>query len=158
MVYNHPTVIETGTDVDEELRTGVALCRAGDWERGLPLLVRLAEERGQLSPVAKSYLGYGLAYRQRKVREGLKLCRRAVEQEFYQPDVLYNLARTEVLAKNRVAAVQALETGLKIDPDHRGLMELRDQVGIRRPPVIPFLARENVLNVLLGRLRHAVKG
>lgn len=158
MVYNRPTVIETGTDVDEELRTGVALCRAGDWERGLPLLVRLAEERGQLSPVAKSYLGYGLAYRQRKVREGLKLCRRAVEQEFYQPDVLYNLARTEVLAKNRVAAVQALETGLKIDPDHRGLMELRDQVGIRRPPVIPFLARENVLNVLLGRLRHAVKG
>jgi hypothetical protein len=151
-------MIETGRQVDETLQAAVALCRADDWDRGLPLLAELAQERSDLPGVALSYLGYGLAAKRRRLRDGRELCRRAATSDFYQPDVLYNLARVEVLAKNRREAVKAVETGLKLDPQHRGLNRIKNDIGIRRPPVLGFLARENPLNVLLGRLRHALRG
>jgi len=151
-------MIETGSEVDRDLQTAVALCRAGDWKRGLPILADLAGKRSNLPGVALSYLGYGMASQQRHLREGRELCRRAAASDFYQPEVLYNLARVEQLANNRVEAVKALEAGLKLDPDHAGMLELRKEVGIRRRPVLGFLARNNVVNVLLGHLRHLIRG
>ncbi|HEY6100595.1 MAG TPA: hypothetical protein VIW03_14255, partial [Anaeromyxobacter sp.] len=44
--------------------------------------------------------------------------------------------------------------GLSLWPDHPGLVAARDAMGLRRPPVIPFLSRRNPLNVALGKLRH----
>lgn len=151
-------MIETGRYVDQELQAGVDLCRAGQWDRGVSLLVRLAEERSELPPVACSYLGYGLAQDRRRLREGVELCRHAAKQEFYQPEIMHNLARAELAAGHRMEAVRALEAGLKLDPDHRGLNELRREMGLRRSPILPFLARDNPLNILLGRIRHAIKG
>jgi hypothetical protein len=153
-----PVMIDTGTDVDRELQAGIALCRGGDWKRGLPLLAELAGKRSTLPGVALSYLGYGMASQQRQVRDGRELCRRAAASDFYQPEVLYNLARVEHLAHNRREAVKALEAGLKLDPDHAGMQELKKQVGVRRKPVLGFLARGNFLNVFLGRLRHLFRG
>jgi len=150
-------MIETGLQVDETLQAAVALCRAEDWERGLPLLVELAQSGSELPGVALSYLGYGVAARRRRVREGRDLCRRAAASDFYQPEVLYNLARVEVLAKNRREAVKALETGLQLDPQHRGLNRLKKEIGVRRLPVLGFLSRDNPLNRFLGRIRHSLK-
>lgn len=152
-----PFMNETGSEVDQELLAGIALCRSGDWKRGLPLLAELAGKRSTLPGVALSYLGYGMASQRRQVRDGRELCRRAAASDFYQPEVLYNLARVEHLANNRREAVKALEAGLNLDPDHAGMLKLKKDVGVRKKPVLGFLARDNFLNVLLGRLRHLFK-
>lgn len=136
---------------------GIGLCRAGEWDRGLDVLGRLASAGERLSSQGYSFLGYGLAHRRKQVREGLQLCNHAVKMEFYQPDNMLNLARTQLLAGDRRGAIASMRRGLAIDRDHAGLVALADQIGTRREPVLRFLPRANRLNVLLGRLRHAIK-
>lgn len=139
----------------------VELCRMGEWERGLQLLGNLVKERGisdTIPGLAYSYLGYGVARFNRQVKEGLRLCGHAVKAEYYHPDVHLNLARVHVLARNRKGAVAAIQQGLALDPRHAELRALQKEVGVRRRPVVGFLARENPVNKTLGRLRHELKG
>lgn len=136
---------------------GVALCRAGEWDKGIQLLGRVVEERGlseELPGTAYSFLGFAIARFQKKVRDGIKLCEHAVRIQFYEPDNHLNLARVHLLARNRKGAVEAIGRGLKLDPHHAGLRGLRQEIGIRKRPVVRFLSRDNPLNRLLGRMRH----
>ena len=61
-----------------------------------------------------------------------------------------------MLLNERRLAVNTIERGLKLDPDHKGLLELKQEIGARRKPVLGFLGRDNPLNVFLGRLRHSM--
>jgi hypothetical protein len=136
---------------------GIDLCRQGDWRQGLDLLRRVADAKDpgiELPGLFYSYLGFGVARFDRRVREGLTLCEHAVKREFYQPENYLNLARTHLLAGNRRKAMSAVLAGRRIDRAHRGLAELHRELGLRRRPVLPFLSRTNPLNRLLGRMRH----
>jgi hypothetical protein len=135
-------------------------CRQGDWEVGLSFLGRIAEgERSSALPgLFYSYLGYGIALRQRRVQEGLKLCQHSVKIQFYEPENYVNLARTYLLAGDRPAAIRAVLDGLRVIRHHPDLLRLHQELGIRAQPVLPFLGRSNPLNRLLGRLRHAWQG
>ena len=143
----------------EVLERGLALCRRGEWDLGLADLGKLAENdtQGDLPSTFYSYLGYGIALRQRRIREGLRLCRHAVKLEFYNPENYFNLARTCLLAENRRKAYEAVTQGLQMDRSHKGLRQLLKRMGARRKPVLPFLSRDNPLNRILGRIRHDLK-
>ncbi len=147
-------------DVQAAAARGLQLCRENDWDRGLQLLSAAAEERGgkDLPGVVFAYLGYGLARHQRRTLDGLKLCEHAVKIQYYEPENHLQLARVQMLMGDRKAAVASIARGLKLDPAHRGLKEMRVEIGVRKRPPIPFLGRANPLNVLLGRLRHALRG
>ena len=144
-------------DLANILRRGVDLCREGDWERGLSYLGRIAEgdRASGLPGIFYSYLGYGIALRQKRVQEGLKLCRHAVKVQFYEPENYVNLTRTLLLAGERPAAVRAVIDGLKVDRNNEQLLALHRELGIRQLPVLPFLSRSNPLNQFLGRVRHS---
>jgi tetratricopeptide (TPR) repeat protein len=147
------------SELTEAMRDAIDRCRRGGWKDGLPALARIAEQEersGALPALVYSYLGYGIALRQQRVQEGLKLCQHAVKLEFYQAESYLNLARTQLLAGQRRAAVRTVAQGLQIEPDHAQLLEVRREVGLRRSPVLPFLSRSNPLNLLLGRLRHGL--
>lgn len=138
----------------------IEICRAGDWSRGLTILADLVKERGlseNVPAVAYSFLGYGIARYQRQVKEGLRLCEHAVKAQFYNPDCHLNLARVQVLAKNRKGAVNAIAQGLALDPRNAALRALQAEIGVRKRPVIGFLARENPVNRTLGKLRRQMK-
>lgn len=147
-------------DLSHVLRRGIERCRQGDWEVGLSFLGRIAEaERSTALPgLFYSYLGYGIALRQKRVQEGLKLCQHSVKVQFYEPENYVNLARTYLLAGDRPAAVRTVLNGLKVIRQHPELLRLHQELGIRAQPVLPFLGRSNPLNQLLGRLRHAWQG
>ncbi len=136
---------------------GIELCRQGEWQEGLYWLSLAAgaEERGsELPALFYAYLGYGVARYQKQTREGLKLCRRAVELEFYQPEAYYFLARTHLLAGDRRAAFDVVERGLRVDSTHEGLSTQRVELGERLPPMLSFLPRRHALNRWLGMARH----
>ena len=144
-------------EMTDAIRDAIDRCRRGGWKDGLPALARIAEQEqrpGALPALVYSYLGYGIALRQQRISEGLKLCQHAVKLEFYQAENYLNLARTQMLAGYRRAAVRAVADGLKIEPDNQDLLELRREVGVRRRPVLSFLSRSNFINLLLGRVRH----
>jgi len=147
-------------DMTDAMRDAIERCRRGGWKDGLPALAHIAEQEkrpGALPALVYSYLGYGIALRQQRLSEGLKLCQHAVKMEFYQAENYLNLARTQMLADHRRAAVRAVADGLKIEPDNQQLLELQHELGLRKRPILSFLSRSNPINALLGRLRHLVR-
>ncbi len=141
----------------EEARLGIQLCRQGDWKAGIQQLARAVDTGsiGEGMPSeAYSYLGYGIAREQRRLQEGLSLCRHALRLDYTAPDNHLNLARLHLLANDRRAAVKELGEGLSLHPKYGPLIALYREMGYRRPPVLPFLARASLLNRWLGMLRH----
>jgi hypothetical protein len=78
--------------------------------------------------------------------------------ELFEPENYLNLARTCLLARDRRGAVKAVRAGLKIDRGNQKLIALYKELGVRGQPVLSFLDRAHPLNVLLGRIRHALRG
>lgn len=102
---------------------------------------------------------YALALGHTKsLKEGLELCLKAVSSDKRNPHIYWSLAQLYMLSGSRKKAVEALEIGLRVTPDHRGLLKLRDEFGVRRPPPIRFLSRDSVVNVKLGKALHRLKG
>jgi len=141
------------------LEKGLEACRKGEWGIGLRYLGDIAQTgSGSLPGLFYSYLGYGIARYQDRVEEGLKLCQHSIKVEFYQPENYVNLARTYLLSNDRSGVVRTVRSGLKIDPQNPELLELYNDLGIRKLPVLSFLSRSNPINRFLGNLRHAARG
>jgi len=139
---------------------GLRLCRNGDWNKGLSVLASVLDQRSpldQVPGVVYSFLGYGVARFQGKLREGLKLCEHSLKIEYYEADNHWNLARVQALAGERQNAHQTIDHGLKLNPEHEGLLATQKELGVRKQPVLGFLSRDNPVNVFLGRLRHSMK-
>ncbi len=160
MIAASPTEIRIPPDrLDAVYERGLQRCREGEWEEGLVDLGWLADHRsgGDLPALCFSYLGYGLARYRGQVRNGIRLCKHAIKLEFYQPESYLNLARAALLAEqSRHEAAEAVLRGLKIDPEHPELLDLRRTLGVRRPPVLRLLGRRNPANRLLGWIRHQI--
>ena len=63
-----------------------------------------------------------------------------------------------MLSERRDEAIEALAQGLEIDPQHRRLHELHEELGLRRRPILAFLGRSNPVNYVLGKLRFDILG
>ncbi|HEX4952391.1 MAG TPA: hypothetical protein VF017_03215 [Thermoanaerobaculia bacterium] len=136
---------------------GVEACRRGDWQAGLGHLAAVTRTEDlpvELPARFYSYLGHAMARVQGRRKEGLSLCQHAIRLEFYRGENYYNLAQVYLLGGHRAAAVKAIHQGLARDRKNRSLVLLARELGVRRSPVLPFLSRNNRINVLLGRLRH----
>lgn len=87
-----------------------------------------------------------------RVREGVDICRRAFESGSRHPEISLRLAQLYLLAGSKRLAIAQVERGLAISPHFAELQRLRAEIGIRRPPPIPFLPRGSAVNVGLARL------
>ena len=104
-----------------------------------------------------SYFGLCLALVQKKYRAASDLCKRAIDLEFYNGDHYANYARVYMLVGNRKKALETVENGLKIAPENDALRKVRQELGVRARPAVPFLDRSHPINVSLGQARHAKK-
>jgi tetratricopeptide (TPR) repeat protein len=104
-----------------------------------------------------SYFGLSLALIQRKYKTAVELCKRALDLEFYNGDHYANLTRIYMAAGNRKKAIETAQAGLKILPEHEGLLKVRRELGVRARPTVPFLDRAHPINVSLGQARHSKK-
>ena len=145
------------------LEEAIIAARMEDYLRALTLFldiygtedappIRTPRDAGGLS-----FFGLTLALMQKKYKPAIDLCRRAIELEFYNGDHYANLARVYVVAGNRKKALETIEQGLKLVPDHEYLTNVRKNLGVRARPAVPFLDRSNPINVSLGQARHAKK-
>ena len=139
------------------------LTRDGDYLHAYTIFLEVygTEEAPSLSnPKAAnglSFFGLCLALVQRKYKEAIDLCKRALDLEFYNGDHYANLTRVYVAAGNRKKAIETAEAGLKILPEHEELLKARAELGVRSRPSVPFLDRSHPINVSLGHARHAKK-
>jgi len=150
----------TITELNQAALKGIEACKKGQWKEGLAVLGKVAEadrQGAELNGQFYSYLGYGIARYERRVKEGLALCQHSIKLQFYEPENYLNLARVHLLARNRRKAVEALNRALKLNASNPGAIALAREIGWRRRPVIPFLPRSNFLNRLLGRLSYRLR-
>ena len=147
------------TKVDE----AILATREEDYLRALTLFIDVyGDEDSPPLQTAKSatglsFFGLCLALVQRKFKVASDLCRRAVDLELYNGEHYANLARVYIAAGQRRNALEAIEAGLKVAPDHEAIMKVRGLLGVRARPAVPFLDRSHPINVTLGQARHAKK-
>lgn len=151
------------TSVLKQIDEACVLTRNGDYLRAYTMFLEIygTDQKPPLSnPKAAnglSYFGLTVALVQRKYKEAIELCKRALDLEFYNGDHYANLTRVYAAAGNRKKALETAQAGLKILPDHEELQKARAELGIRSRPAVPFLDRSNPINVTLGQQRHARK-
>ena len=148
-------------NLDDLVELGIAAAKAGQYERGLIFLAEAyrhlsRDKHRQSGPLLSNY-GLCLALHRGRIKEAAEFCWLGVEKDHYNPDAYYNMARVWIAGRSRRKAVEALEKGLALDPRHPGLTRLRKEFGSRHAPVIPFLHRDNPLNISLGRMRSRMK-
>jgi tetratricopeptide (TPR) repeat protein len=117
--------------------------------------IELERRFGKGRPQARylSFYGLCLGLEQNDLREAMRFCREAVTIEGYNADIRCNLSLVLMKAGRRKEAYSNLARGLSIEPGHEKILRAMRQMGFRRRPVVPFLARTNPVNVILGRVR-----
>lgn len=109
-------------------------------------------------PRAMSWYGLTLVVVERNLSLGALYCDEALRAAGPQPELLLNLARVQLFLGHRERAVRAIAKGLELSPRDPGLRAAQGAMGWRRRPVLPFLSRDNPLNVWMGKLRHRWQG
>jgi predicted Zn-dependent protease len=113
----------------------------------------------QICPHNPSYLSfYGLcvAIESADYDAARRLCERAVRMTPSDPLNRVNLGRVLRMQGDNGAAYTEFLNAWKLDKQHPAPAAELSRMGIRRPPVFPFLDRSHWINVRLGRLRAQV--
>jgi len=138
----------------DEFLDGLKCFSDCDYE-GAVLLFRAADQQAEINDVYQNrYTSFhGLSRVCMGDRSGVKLCRKAAVGEVRDAEVYYNLAMAEHRLGFRESAYTALRRGLKLDPQHAGLLRLKQQLMLRKKHgFIPGLKRNNIVNRLIGKL------
>ena len=125
------------------------------FEQNLKLLSEGTIGDRRVAASAFSYYGLCVAKVRRRYAEGVKYCQISLRTNPLDPDHRANLAMVYLEREDRSKAVEALNAGLRLDSRNKRINRVLDIIGRRRPPVIPFLSRNNPLNVWLGKKRAA---
>jgi Flp pilus assembly protein TadD len=141
------------TEAFREFKQGLALLRDEYPFKALPHM-RRALELDKNNPYYMSYLGVALARGEDKFGEAERLCDSAVRMKRNQAQLYLNLAEVYNAAGRREDALEALQAGLKFARRDVRLTIAMNRLVNRRPPVLSFLSRTNLLNRQLGLLRH----
>ena len=147
----------------EHIEAAIALTRRGEYLNALTIFKEIygTEDAPPIKNAKDasglSFFGLCVALVQKKYKQGMELCKRAIDLEFYNGDHHANLARVYMARGDRKKAVETADAGLRMLPDHEALVEVRKELGIRSRPAVPFLDRSNPVNVSLGQARHAAK-
>jgi HAD superfamily hydrolase (TIGR01509 family) len=124
------------------LAEGDAVAALGHLEKALKL---------HDNPRWYSCLGYCVAKERGQFLRGVELCLTSLEQEPANPVHYLNLGNVHLVTGNKDEALRVFREGMAHGGDARLLRKL-NELGMRKPPVLSFLPRDNLLNRYLGLL------
>ena len=137
-----------------EFVSGLKYFNDDDMDAALTLF-RAADECAEIDDVYQNrYTSFhGLARVFMGDARGVKLCRKAAVGETNDAEVYYNLAKAEIRLGSRDSAYQALRRGLRVAPEHAGLLKLKNDFVLREQRgLVASLKRDNWVNRLLGKV------
>lgn len=144
---------QAGQSIEDLLASGDECWSQGDRPRAHDLF-RAAQQVDGNDPRVLSRLGLSLTLVARDEYKGVAFCEEALRRGGEDVEALYRLALVYQATFQKERAVRAVRRGLELDNGHEGLVSLIHVLGVRRPPIFPFLKRSNPLNKYLGMLRH----
>ena len=159
-----PSGPEDDWSTSDYLRTIRGLLAKG-LNRDASELLQIARRKYPDDPFLLSYFGYLGALLDGKYRGGVESCLRAISlfgkrslqgeegvDERLNAILYLNLGRTYLAGGKRKEAYDILQKGLRYDRRNAGLLEELKKLGVRKYVPVPFLARSNVINQLVGRM------
>jgi Flp pilus assembly protein TadD len=140
-------------EVVTSFRQGVQLLKGGYPQQALLELKRCVEV-DSTNPLYLSFLGLAMARSEKKWMEATKLCEDALQLKRKELQLHLNLAEVYAVSGKRDSAIAVLDQARESFGPNPRLMKARSRVEKRKSPILPFLPRQNMLNVTLGKLRH----
>jgi tetratricopeptide (TPR) repeat protein len=137
----------TEAELEMLFAKGVQALARGEWTTALASFENAA--RLKSTPLHNSFFALCVARERGQFKKAIALCTEALEAE---PDnsVLYlNLGKVYLLQKERDEAIRIFRQGLGREANEQIIAEL-DRLGVRKPPPLSFLKRDNPLNRYLG--------
>lgn len=101
------------------------------------------------TPLYLSYFAVCIAKERGQVRKALSICKETIGLDPGNSFHYLNLGRVFLLTGNKLEAAKAFRDGLNHNTNPEIIAELNRLV-IRKPPVFPFLRRENFINKYAG--------
>jgi tetratricopeptide (TPR) repeat protein len=149
-------------EAEDSFEKGYRALGANDWRAATAFFeaaILLEKKLTARTPQARyrSYYGLCLGLAKKRHEEAIKMCQSAIQLELYNPDLHWNLGRVLYNAGRRRDAYRVFVQGVRQQPGHRGLVGDIKRMGLRKKAVLPFLHRNNPLNVALGRMRTEAK-
>ena len=100
-----------------------------------------------------SYHGLLTGLFERRVSDGVAICRRAIALDPHEPETYLNLARLYCATDQAPNAAATLRAALRAGVRTRAVQQELERLSPRRTPQLPLLHRDHPLNRLLGTLR-----
>ncbi len=148
------------TQAHEEVFQAIELTKSASYEEAIGVFEKHLDRLAggtigdkRVSAAAFSYYGLCVAMVRRRYAEAVKYCQISLRTNPLDPQHRANLALVYMERNDRAKAVETLNSGLRLDGRNRRIHGILDELGRRRPPVIPFLSRNNSLNIWLGKKR-----
>lgn len=136
------------------MHIGINAAKSGDLLQALSVLTDVyVDGFDRLTTDGVSYYGLALGLVRKKNKEAIDICKHAIRIQPLNPHNFVNLAKVYTAAGFRKKAVATLEEGLARNGKSRIILSYWKTLGYRQRPVLPFLSRDNALNVKLGRSR-----
>ncbi len=108
------------------------------------------------NPAYYSYFALCIAKERGQVKSAIALCEKALRKDKENAAHYLNLGKILLHAGNQDDAVRVFRGGLKYGNEPRIIEEL-SRLGTRKPPVLRFLSRENLINKYLGFILNKLK-
>jgi len=155
MVFRNPVDPLENPDAIREFREGLSLLTNNSARDAIPHFTR-AVELNKHNPFYLSYLGVAIAVSQKKWANAEEHCLAALRMKRNQPEFYVNLSEVYRLVGKRWDAIRTLLEGLQFTRRDARIVKALRKLGVRKPPVLPFLSRNHGLNRELGDLRYRV--
>ena len=105
------------------------------------------------NPLYLSYFGYCIAQVQGDFDRAIRHCKQALDVLPLDPILNVNLGKVYRLRGDNLTAHRVFLNAFQINRHHPSPAAELTRMGIRRPPVIPFLSRSHWCNRYLGMVR-----
>lgn len=146
---------EIAAEAEKEFKAGMTQYQADYYARALAHFQK-AVELDKSNATYLSYLSLLVALAQKNYEAAEQLGHSALRMKRNDPQIYLNLAEVYLKAGDKEGAVEALQVGLTYTKQDVRLKRALRKLGVRRPPVIPFLERKHFLNRYLGKARHKI--
>lgn len=136
------------------------VCMPGASEEEISVYVRSLFDQGAEKDNPQFMSGYAWLMLQVPGLEqkGLALAKKLAEEYPTRPSIQLNYARSLILKGDRSEGLRLLRRLARVDSLESEIQAMLEWLGVRRRPVIQALPRSNLINSVLGRVRHQILG
>lgn len=142
--------------VEQRVRQALQLFAEGYYTR-CQVLVRNVLPVAGADPRVAALDAACLALASGRLKPAMETCIRLLEHRTCLPDLYSILGVLLLKSRQRAEAYAVFRSGLRLAPHHRVLTAGLERMGVRRPPLLPFLPRSHPANRWLGRMLSWLK-